>query len=973
MHARRRANHAPALAFALAIAFAAIAHPAHAQSGALSGVVVDRGTQRPLPGVRVRATALADTTDTHSAITGDDGRFRLAGLAARAYRLDAARLGYAAFQRTVTAAGGELALGNLGLAPEPVWLPGVEVDTSPPPAVQHADTSEFNAGAFKTHPGASAEDLVTKMPGVTVENGAVKTNGEQVQQLLVDGKPFFGGDPLIGLRNLPADVIDKIQVYDQLSDQSQFTGFDDGNAQKTLNVVLRADRRNAAFGKAYGGHGDQGKYLAGGNDHWLHGDSRLSIIALSNNVNQQNFAGQDLLGVLNAGGGPRNGVFAGGFAGRGGFGGGGGGGGFRQRGGGGGGFGGGFGGGGAGGTGGQDAAFAASNFLVGTQDGVTTTHSIGSNWTTKWGGKLEASQSYFFNATANRDDQALARQFFAPADSLARYDQASNGSNFNDNHRYEGRFTLTTDSSTSFIMQPRLYFQGNHALSDLLGFNTALDGSALSQTDNATRANTTGHNLSDHLVARHKFARRGRTVSLDLGVSHSLKDGGNGLLAESAFATDSTAALDTLDQHTDVHTTTRTLSARAVYTEPVGASSLLSFNLAPTLTRSDSDNRAFDLDPLAAAYTLPDTAHSNMFHSRNDAQSAGVGYLLRHKGLNLSANLAVQRSRLRSSEDFPRPAEVERSFTNLLPSFSLTDNLAAQKNLRLSFQTAARPPGIGQLQNVVDNTNPLQLSTGNPGLVQPYAHTLVARYAATQPLKGRGFFLLVSLQATQHTIANATWLAARDTVIAGVPLAAGAQLTRPVNLEGAWAANTFATSSRAWTALKSVLNLNGGVSYNQTPGLVNGAASRTHTVGLSAGVVLASNVSQWVDFTLSYRGTYNVAHNSLTSELDSHSYGHTIGANLDLTSHNGFLVHQEIRQSLTNGVAGGFGQNAVLWSSAIGRKFLRGQRGEFRIAGTDLLGQEKSVARTVTETYLQDARNQVLGRYLLATFTYTMK
>jgi hypothetical protein len=206
-----------------------------------------------------------------------------------------------------------------------------------------------------------------------------------------------------------------------------------------------------------------------------------------------------------------------------------------------------------------------------------------------------------------------------------------------------------------------------------------------------------------------------------------------------------------------------------------------------------------------------------------------------------------------------------------------------------------------------------------------------------------------------------------------VAVPAGGQLTRPVNLEGAWAANTFVTTSRAVKALKSVLNLSGGASFNRTPGLVNGVAGHTRTLGLSAGLALTSNVSPWVDFTVSYAGTYNVAHSTISPSLDSHSYGHTIGAKLDLTSRSGFLVHQEIRQALTNGVAGGFGQNAVLWSSAIGRKFLRGQRGEVRLSGTDLLGQERSVARTVTETYLQDARNQVLGRYLLFTFTYSLR
>src|SRR4029077_10901020 len=144
-----------------------------------------------------------------------------------------------------------------------VNVSGVTITESPAPAAQHDDTTEFRASAVKTSKDATAEDLVQKMPGVTMENGQIKAHGENVQNVLVNGRPFFGSDPAAAMRNLPADVVDRIQVYDKASDQAEFSGFDDGQSQKTMNFILRDLK--ATFGKAYAGYGDQDRYQAGGN------------------------------------------------------------------------------------------------------------------------------------------------------------------------------------------------------------------------------------------------------------------------------------------------------------------------------------------------------------------------------------------------------------------------------------------------------------------------------------------------------------------------------------------------------------------------------------------------------------------------------------------------------------------------------------------------------------------------------------
>src|SRR5690242_322211 len=286
-HALHIALFAALLAFILA-PWRALSQSAR-KNAAVTGRVMSGRTHLALPGVHVRLAEAADTTKATVVETGSDGMFRVADVKRGRYILTATFLGYAPLRRTVDAGSADLNLGEIVLGETVIPLSGVTVEGTPPPAAVKGDTTEYDARAFKTNPDAAAEDLVAKMPGVTVENGTVKAQGEDVQQVLVDGRPFFGNDPTLALRNLPADAIEKIQVFDKMSEQAEFTGFDDGQSVKTMNFITRPERRNQQFGKSYAGYGDDDRYLAGGSFNLFHGDTRVSGIGLTNNVNQQNF------------------------------------------------------------------------------------------------------------------------------------------------------------------------------------------------------------------------------------------------------------------------------------------------------------------------------------------------------------------------------------------------------------------------------------------------------------------------------------------------------------------------------------------------------------------------------------------------------------------------------------------------------------------------------------------------------------
>lgn len=928
---------------------------AQAQVTSLKGKFVDPTNNTAVAGVQVKLTNFADTSDVHRLTAKDDGTFEITGLSVHSYRLEGTRLGYATLRQVIRVTQRGQNAGVLQMTPEAVNIAGVTVTESPAPAIQKADTTEFRASAVKTSKDATAEDLVQKMPGVTLENGQVKAHGENVQQVLVNGRPFFGSDPAAAMRNLPAEVVDKIQVYDKASDQAEFSGFDDGQQQKTMNFILR--NQKTQFGKVYGGYGDRDRYQGGGNATWLRGSTRLTLIGLANNINQRNFSPQDLFGALSGnaggGGGPRIMMMGGGGM----RGGGGGGGGMQiMR------MGGGFGGGG----------FDPSSFFVNQQGGISTTHSGGLNYAGQWGPKLSVTTSLFANDTDNQNTQSLTREYVPPQDSLAFYSQDTRTTNRNGNQRFDGRFEWTLDSLNSVIMQPRLYFQNNRSGNVGVAANTSVFGSPLNSSNSDTQNHTTGDNLSDRLTLRHRFGKRGRNISADVQLGHSERDGDRAQRSLDEFSQAGTSTRDTLDQQTASNSVTNSMSTRIAYTEPLvpGWQAQLTYN--PQYTRSHSDARSLGLDP-QGGYSLLDSAQSNTFTNRNRVQNGGAAVLFTHGTWRWLTTAAWQRTELTSQQTFPATRDVNHAFVDVLPSMTLSATFANRRNVRLAWSTSTSPPTISQLQNVVDNSNPLALSAGNPDLHETYNNNLALRLSEADPLKSKSKFLFMNLARTDHPISNATFTAPRDTVVDGITLSRGTQLTRPVNLDASWNANAFAVYSRPLKLLKSIASVNGGGSFNQTPTRLNAGTNISKTYALRYGLVLASNISQNLDFTVSYQGNYNLTRNSLSTNNSGDYYSHTLGLRLNAVAKHGIVMREEVSHNLQSGVSTQYGQNVVLWNTTLGKKFLKGDTGELRVTATDVLQQDRSVGRSFTESYIQDSRDRTLGRFVQAVFTYSFK
>ncbi|MES2691277.1 MAG: TonB-dependent receptor [Bacteroidota bacterium] len=817
-------------------------------------------------------------------------------------------------------------------------LKEVNITGKIPPVVQKGDTTEMSANAYKTNPDANAEDLVTKMPGITVQDGKVQAQGEDVQKVLVDGKEFFGDDANAVLKNLPAEVIDKIQVFDKRSDQSELTGFDDGNTTKTINIVTKPQFRDGVFGKAFGGYGYEDKWKSGLNLNFFKDKKRISVLASSNNINEQNFSSDDLLGVM-SGGQSRSasgGRSSGGRGGR---------------------------------PGGQSND--AGNFLVDQKSGITTTHSLGINYVNQWK-NIDVTGSYFLNYTDNHSTSDLFRQYITGQEAEPSYREYKENNSTNINHRFNTRLEWKMNPSNTLIFQPRISLQQNNGTSTLSGQNSQLL-TPLSNTSTKYTSELNGFTISAPLNYRHAFEQKGRTISLSLTPGYNENTGKNTLNSLTEFYMD-TLSEDSINQLSNLDVNGMTLSSNLVYTEPLGQKSQLMFSYGTNLNKSESDKETFNLSPSDDNYRAFDTSLSNSFNSRYLAQSLGASYRYQKDKWNLTAGLSYQYAQLEGQQLFPAPFELSKTFTSILPAARFQYKFTPKKNLRINYRSTNNAPSVNQLQNVINNSNPLQLSTGNPDLKQDWQNGVTLRYSSANAERSTSFFALLSGTYTQDYIVNNTFIAARDTQLTqGITLAAGSQLSRPVNLDGYFSMRSFNNYSFPLARLKSNLSINAGGAYTRTPGIVNDRLNYSNSYNAGLGLTLSSNISEKVDFTISSNTTYNNISNTLQSSLNSNYYNQNTRFKIQVMPWKGLVLQSDVSHQFNSGLSKSFNQNYVLWNAAMGYKFLKNKAAEFRLTIFDILKQNNSITRNTTETYYEDVRTNVLQQYVMLSFSYNIR
>ncbi|MBQ5738142.1 MAG: outer membrane beta-barrel protein [Alistipes sp.] len=935
-----------------------VALPAMAQSGRVVAKVIDMETKDGIIGAIVEVTSKKNANYRKHNTTGAGGSVTISGLPAGDYTMTISFIGYTSINRDVTVSG-TTDLGTIELAPG-VAIEAVVKEVQALRTSQNGDTLAYNAAAFKVAADADVEGLLKKMPGITITNGSVEAQGEQVKKIFVDGKEFFGEDVSTALNSLPAQAVERIEVFNKLSDNAEFSGMDDGEGYKAINIITRSNMRQGVFGKLYAGYGYQPdidggaptdmefqngaiyipvvgdvtshhKYNLGGNVNIFHGNHRVSVIGLLNNVNQQNFSFEDIIGVSGGGGG-----------------------GHRGRG--------------------------VGQYMVRPQSGVANVGSIGTQYTGTWGEKdaIKLNGSYFFNDTRTRN-KSLVKKWYeipSPDDDLV---QEGESESHNFNHRFNVRFDWNINENMSLMSRTNFSLQGNDSYSqqygELTGETPQSKGLPYETLHNGSDGLSRAFRFSEFLQYRLKLGKPGRTITLDGRYSvrntprswtHSYSTLSTLYDAESAMCLPDLRYVSSLapQGETDIR-------ANFTYTEPVSKNSQVSFQY-----RFDYEDQFIEKSAYVTGndYNItglvPDPDLSSFTNSLSMEHRVGPGFRYAKGRNTFITNIYYQYSTLNGMIN---GKDVKRDFNDL--TYFVMGNVAfnPQNSIRVFINSYTHNPDVRNLQDIYDVSNAQYISKGNPELRSSYNHRINFHYVRSNIEKGRTFMWMFSGQITQRYIGQKITYNP-ESITVGDKVYNPLQFTEYANMNGSSSLRTHLSYGFPIAPIKCNLNVMVGYNWNRTPSMINDELNITSNMGYDATVSLGSNISENIDFTLQWNGAYNNATQSLAQRNGRNEYfNHTASGTLKWVFWRGFTFTAAVTYNQYIGFTNDYNEDYLLCNVYLGKKLFKNKQGELLIGVNDLLNQNTAFARTVGSGFTQNSWNSVIGRYFTVQFNYNLR
>lgn len=956
---------------------ALIAVAAYAQRGTLTATVLDDETGEGVIGAVVTIAPANNPDKAQHTTSGYKGAVSVP-LAYGDYTIRVAFLGYNDHTGTFRVEAARQNLGEIRLKPG-VQIETVVKEVKALRTSQKGDTVSYNAGAFKVTNDADVEGLLKKMPGITITDGAVEAQGEEIKKVFVDGKEFFGEDVTTAIKSLPAQAVDRIEVYNKLSDAAEFSGMDDGEGYKAINIVTHQNMRQGQFGKVYAGAGfdadtkteDKFKYLAGGNVNIFSGDSRLSVIGLFNNVNQQNFSFEDILGVSGSSGGGRG----------------------MRRG--------------------------VGQYMVRPQSGVATVNAIGINYSDTWGKRdqLSFQGSYFFNNTHTTNLSTVDKWYEAPMYKVDTLSTVGDSDTKAYNHRFNARLEWKISDNQNLMIRPSFSYQSNDPLSTTQGWQYGAPekgGSGYSRTDNFNDALRHGYTLSTSVVYRAKLGRDGRTITVDGDVRYTDNTNNSNSWSNTLGSQPVRPAVDpeTGVWNPDAHyvdpqtgelkpyvslrylrslapSTKYSLRGQFTYTEPVAKYAQISLQYRASYENEERDKKSYiTAGDFVIGDREPDAGLSSFYRSGYLRQNIGPGFRYSKERNTFIANVYYQRSALDGevvkSGTAASDPKIRHNYNNLTYFMMGQLNINRENSLRLFVSSYTDNPSVTDLQGVYDVSDAQNITRGNPALNPAYSHNIRFHYIHSNVEKGRTFMWMFSFQAIQDY--NATHLVQNPgaMTIDDKPYTPN-YYSMPVNLNGYRSLRTHLSYGFPIGFLKSNFNVMAGVIYSTVPSILGGVVGAdgtitggerndTHNMGYDARAVLGSNISENVDFTLSWNGTYNEATNRYEgNKIKNRYFNHTASANMKFVFPLGFTFTASAAYSQYLGFTNNYDDSYLLCNVWIGKKVFRNKRGEVMIGVNDLLNQNTSFVRSTGSGWTQNATNSVIGRYYMVQFSYNLR
>ncbi len=898
-----------------------ISQAAFAQKISVKGQVLD-GEGNPLPSATVILLNPADSSLVNFGASKGDGSFELKNVNRAEYMLRITFVGHKTFSYRVSP-GSDQTVVDIGIAKmeeAKTELDEVVVQAEKAPVEIKGDTIVFNATSFKTKQNDNVEELLKKLPGVEVENdGTIKAQGEEVKKVTVDGREFFGRDPKLATRNLPADAVEKVEVFDKKSDQAEFTGIDDGQREKTINLELKEEKRNGVFGSLMGGYGTDNRFTGKASLNRFKKGQQLSFIGQGNNINEQGFSISDYLnysGGLNSGGG---------------------GGGVRVQ------------------IGGDGASGIPLN-TGGRQNGLMTNYAAGLNFSDVFNKKTELTSSYFYNYIDHALDKTTDRISYYPNQEDIYYHEDSKQQNTNSSHRVNITLDHKIDSVNSFKLTSYLTYNQTEVDAASTGESSFEDGTMQNFSDMRNIGSGDAINFNNNLLYRHRFNKKGRTLSTNLLYSINETDNVGQLFQDITYFKTPTDSLVEIRQRNTQKNSTQNYGINLSYTEPLGGRKYLETNYSIRMNDSDINRDVYDLE---GANELFNPLLSNRYSSQYLYQRAGANIKFNHKDYTLTVGGAYQFTDLNGILRL-NDTEINNSFNNFLPSLFFNYSFTSTKRLNFNYETSVQEPTIQQLSPVVDNSNALNLYVGNPNLGTAYNHRWMLNYSSFNPGNFTSFFARVNATYTDNAIVNAQTIDKnyRTTTI-------------PVNLGSTFNVNGNLSFGFPINKINSRINVNANARHSRNFSLLNDVQSFIQNETIGGNIRYEYRFKEIFDINL--RANLSNQFSIYEDENRNQSFlNQTYTAEGNVT----FLKHYNLSSNFDYLVyanqAGGETQKVPLLNISLSRYVLKAKSGEIKLSVVNLLDKNLGVTQSANSNYVEREIMNSLGRYVMISFTYAL-
>ncbi|HET6721160.1 MAG TPA: TonB-dependent receptor family protein, partial [Chitinophagaceae bacterium] len=852
------------------------------------------------------------------------GSFEIKNLPTGDYHLFVSFTGYEGYKNSfsITATQRVVDLGVIILQHEYKTLTGVVV-TDASPVKMNGDTISFKANAFNSKPGATVEDVLKKIPGVQVQkDGSIRAMGEQVQKVYVDGKEFFGNDPKLATKNLTAEMVDQIQVFDDMSEQSRFTKIDDGSRTKSINIKLKKDRRKGDFGKASVGAGSNSRYEGNFSFNRFRGNQRISLVGSANNINKVSYNFSDYSSGQGAA---------------------------SQ-----------FSGGGATGSGMINAS--------GSLGGISKPLSTGINFNDTWGPKIDFRGSYFYSDNSTILVQDKFRRNSLPGDSASEVHSFSNLLNSNKTHRINARWEYAIDSVNSILYAVNFGKQDFEAatIDTSVTFSDAATKYLAVKTNSDRHDERDGFNYSGELVYRRRFRKVGRTFTL--GWRNNKSDNESNNTNRSPVTTyNSDGYLVTainLNQHGFQENESGGNTISASYTEPIGRNKLFEMNYAYSGNDNVSDKRTYDFNGSSGKYDLLNPLLSNYFEYKHQSDRAGFNFRHQIKKFNYQLGLGYQVNKQENRSINPstgKDTTIRQRFTNLFPTANISYAITRSKNIRIYYRGRSNQPSVSQLQDVPDVSNPLLIKTGNPSLKQEFVNNININYNSFTTNAQRFFSASLSVNYTDNKIVNSIDSIGAVTII-----------YKPVNMDGSFSGSGMASLNFPVQRLKGFnINLTNLMYLSKDANLLFKKKNFTNLfqVNQSAGINYGKDN---FDMAISASVIYNSASYNLDKNSNTKYFGQAYS--FDFTYHPKIRLYflTDVDYYISSGRTEGYNQDAFLWNMSLAKKFFKINTAEIKFTVYDILKQNKGISRAIGENYFEDIRVNVIPSFFLISISYNL-